>query len=85
MPIYYLEPKQGHRSDERWEASSLKEGCWTEADTENLARRQVGQATFVATSPKLDGLGYSPWVQNRLVDCRIDEGRKDVPSVRTTP
>ncbi len=75
-----LRQKQGDTSDERWEASSLKEGCWTEADTEDLARRQVGQASFVATSAQLDGLGYSPWIQKRLVDCRVDEGRKDVPS-----
>ena len=88
MPIYYLEPKEGDTSDERWEASSLKEGRWTVADTEDLARRQVGQATFEAVSPNLDGsLVYSPWMQKRLVDCncppsalmrqigRVEEGR----------
>jgi hypothetical protein len=81
MPIYYLEPKEGDTSDERWEASSLKEGCWTVADTEDLARRQVGQATFEAISTNLDGsLVYSPWMQKRLVDCKMDQERKDVPS-----
>jgi hypothetical protein len=79
MQVYHLEPNNGDTSDPSWEASSLIEGCWIEADTEELARRQVEQATF--QPPKLDKDDVlSPWTQEKLVVCRLDQTRKDVPS-----
>jgi hypothetical protein len=81
MPAYYLEPRNGDTSDPSWEASSLKEGCWTEADSEERARRQVEQATFKAILPKPGGnMVCSPWTQPELVQCRLDESQKSVPS-----
>jgi hypothetical protein len=74
MSTYYLEPRNGDTSDPSWEASSLKEGCWTEADSEELARRQVEQATFNTN------LVHSPWTQRKLVICRLDQSQKNVPS-----
>jgi hypothetical protein len=46
MPTFYLEPKNGDISDPSWEASYLKEGCWVEAKTEELARSHVEGATL---------------------------------------
>jgi hypothetical protein len=81
MPIYYLEPRNDDTSDPNWEASSLTEGCWTEADSEELARRKVEQATFEAILPKIGKNKLSsPWTQPELVQCRIDESQKSVPS-----
>ena len=81
MPTYFLEPTNGDTSDPSWEASSLTEGCWTEADSEELARRQVEQATFQLISPKLGtNIVRSPWSQAKLVRCRLDRGRSNVPS-----
>jgi hypothetical protein len=81
MSTYYLEPSNGDTSDPSWEASTLTEGCWTEARSEELARRQVEQATFKAILPKLEGNTVrSPWTQPGLVQCRIDESQKSVPS-----
>ena len=81
MPTYYLEPKNGDTSDPSWEASSLKEGCWTEADSEELARRQVEQATYKAILPKTGSNTVgSPWTRPGLVQCKIDEDQKSVPS-----
>ncbi len=81
MPTYYLEPRNGHTGDPSWEASSLKEGCWTEADSEEWARRKVEQATFEAILPELAGNTVrSPWTQPELVQCRLDESQKGVPS-----
>jgi hypothetical protein len=41
----------------------------------------VEQATFKPTSPKLDkNVVLSLWTQEKLVDCRLDQARKDVPS-----
>jgi hypothetical protein len=81
MPVYYLEPKDGDTSNESWRASSLREGCWTEANTEHLARRQVEQSTFEAIESE-DGDSFvpSPWPQRSLVLCRIEEGPQNVPS-----
>jgi hypothetical protein len=81
MPTYYLEPTNGDTTDPSWEASSLKEGCWTEANSEELARRQVAYATFKAILPKPVGdMVRSPWTQPRLVHCRTDEAQTSVPS-----
>jgi hypothetical protein len=81
MPTYYLEPTNGDTSDPSWEASSLKEGCWTEANAEELARRQVAYATFNAILSKPAGdMVRSPWTQTRLVHCRIDVVETSVPS-----
>jgi hypothetical protein len=81
MTTYYLEPKNGDTTDPSWEASSLREGCWTEADSEKLARRQVEQATFKAILTKSgQNMVCSPWTQPGLVHCKIDLAQKGVPS-----
>jgi hypothetical protein len=81
MPTYYLEPRNGDISDPSWEASSLTEGCWTAAGTAELARRQVEQATFKPISLRLGReVVRSPWTQDKLVSCNIDQAQKNVPS-----
>lgn len=81
MPTFYLEPRGGDTSDASWEASSLAEGCWTEAGSEELARRQVEQATFQRILPEHGGgILRSPWTQQGLVQCKLDQTQKNVPS-----
>jgi hypothetical protein len=81
MPTFYLEPRKGDTTDPSWEASSLMEGCWTEADSEELARRQVEQATFKRTSQEPGAeCARSPWAQQSLVQCKLDQAQGTVPS-----
>jgi hypothetical protein len=81
MPVFYLEPKNGDTTDPSWEASYLKEGCWTEAATEQLARRQVEGATLKVLSrkPHEPMNIFPPWTQPRLTDCRPDKPPRDIP------
>jgi hypothetical protein len=46
-----------------------------------LARRQVEQATFKRTSEE-PGVqcARSPWTQQSLVQCKLDQAQKSVPS-----
>jgi hypothetical protein len=66
MPFFYLEPKNGDTSDPSWEASYLREGCWTEAVTEELARRRIESASLKMVTRKQHepmktfSRGYSP-------------------------
>jgi hypothetical protein len=78
MTVFYLEPSE--INDPSWQASSLKEGCWTEASTEAMARHQVECATF-AMVPAQSGteVVLSPWVQPQLANCRVDNSRQ-IPS-----
>jgi hypothetical protein len=77
MPVFYLEPAEGKVADPSWEASSLKEGCWTEADTETIARDQVKSATFTMIPEQHRD---SPWVQPQLAKCRVDNSPRQIPS-----
>jgi hypothetical protein len=78
MTVFFLEPRE--LSDPSWQASSLKESCWTEASTEAMARHQVECATFIMV-PAQSGseVVNSPWVQPRLASWRIDSHRQ-IPS-----
>jgi hypothetical protein len=80
MPIFYLAPREESSADPRWEATSLKEGCWVEARTAEEARLKVEMATiamvdFVPGRPKL----YSPWRDQTLTDCRSDNPSLEIP------
>ncbi len=82
MPIFYLEPKNGDTSDQSWEATSLQEGCWTEAETELVARDRVAGATLqmMDVRPGQPLNVHSPWIQPRLTDCRPDKPPRDIPA-----
>jgi hypothetical protein len=82
MPIFYLEPRGGDTSDRSWEATYLREGCWTEAKTELVAREKVAGATvkIVDVKPGKRMKSYSPWVQPRLTDCTPDTPSRAVPA-----
>jgi hypothetical protein len=81
MPIFYLEPKDGNVSDPSWEASYLKEGCWVEARTEELARHKVEGATLRMLDVKPGRpVVFPPWTQPRLTDCKPDEPPRDIPA-----
>ena len=81
MPFFYLEPKHGDTSDPSWEATYLKQGCWTEAATEDFARQRVAGVTLRMVSRKPGHLMrvHSPWVQSSLTDCKIGEPPRDIP------
>jgi hypothetical protein len=80
MTIFFLEPLE--LSDPSWQASSLKESCWTEATTEAVARHQVECATFIMVAPAQpeSEVVKSPWVQPRLSSRRIDNSQCQLPS-----
>jgi hypothetical protein len=81
MPDFYLEPKGGDTSDPCWEASYLKEGCWIEAGTEELARCRVESATLKMRDMKSDRpIVFSPWIQPRFTDCKLDKPPRFVPA-----
>jgi hypothetical protein len=81
MPIFYLEPKNGDTSDPSWEASSLKEGCWTEAKTTEQARHKVEGASLKMVDMKPGKpVVYSPWIQTRLTDCGLGKPPRDIPA-----
>jgi hypothetical protein len=70
MPIFYLEPKDGVTSSLRWEATTLREGCWIVAESEADARAAVALFTiqFVEVRPGEKTL-ESPWPDPALTDC----------------
>lgn len=71
MPIFFLEPRDDATGDPRWEATTLKEGCWVLADTEADARDDVSRITLSVTTvgPGMPSL-QAPWLDKRLVDCQ---------------
>jgi hypothetical protein len=79
MPIFCLQPVDD-TSDPRWEATSLKEGCWVRAETENEARAAVELATqrMVDHDPA-KGILYSPWQDAKLTTCWPDSPSITVP------
>jgi hypothetical protein len=81
MTVFYLEPKGGNTSDPSWELSILKEGCWTETATEQLAREQVVRVTVkVPDANTHSKLGSPPWTQPRLTDCKPDKPPQNIPT-----
>ena len=67
--VYRLDPTEEGRSDPRWAATSLKEGCWVRAESEALARKTVEVATIsIAAGQSL----YSPWIDPELTSCDVD-------------
>jgi hypothetical protein len=82
MPIFYLEPRGGDTSDRSWEATYLREGCWTEAKTELVAREKVAGATLQMMDVRRGQplKVYSPWTQPRLTDCRQEKPPRDIPA-----
>jgi hypothetical protein len=80
MPIFYLEPRDGVTSDLRWEATTLREGCWTDAGSEADARQAVALLTIqmIDFRPGEKTL-ISPWYDPALTDCRPDKPPLQVP------
>ena len=80
MQIFYLEPKDGDTSSPRWATSTLQEGCWVLARSEEHARQFVGQATVKMVDMKPgEPILYSPWPDSSLVECRPDNPGLDIP------
>jgi hypothetical protein len=81
MPTFYLEPKGGNTSDPSWEASSIKQGCWVQAESENHARQLVENATLamVTVKPGHPAKVRSPWAQPNLTSCG-EALHRDIPS-----
>ena len=80
MPIFYLEPREGDISHKRWAATTLKEGCWISAPSEEYARRWVQQATIKLIDFQPDTpLVYSPWLDSQFTECRFATPDFDVP------
>ena len=83
MPIFYLEPKGGDTHDPSWAVSCIKEGCWVEADTEELARWWVQAATLRAQDMEPRSTyesHHSPWGNKDLTDCKPGQPRQDIPA-----
>jgi hypothetical protein len=83
MSIFYLEPKDGNTLDPSWAVSSIKEGCWIDAETEELARCRVQGATLIAQDivPRSTCEGHlSPWGNIELTDCKPSHSRQDIPA-----
>ena len=74
MPIFYLTPVYGHTDTPRWAATSLREGCWVVAETEDAARRKVGASTLKMVDYKPGAAKLvSPWLDPSLTDCWPDD------------
>ncbi len=79
MPIFYLEPRDGDTSHPRWAATTLKEGCWVLAQSEEDARMLVQQATLKMVDFKPgEPILYSPWMDGRLTECHPDAPHLDI-------
>jgi hypothetical protein len=79
MAVFVLGPRNGDTNDPRWEASSLKERCWTEAETEQIARRLVEGATFERVDAPGLKVAASPWTDPQLTYCHVDSSAPSVP------
>jgi hypothetical protein len=79
MAIFVLGPRNGDTSNRRWEASSLKERCWTAAETELVARRQVDVATFEPVDAAEPRNASSPWTDPQMTYCDVDPNPPAVP------
>jgi hypothetical protein len=80
MPNFYLEPKAGHTHDPSWAVSCIKEGCWIEAETEELARLRVQGATLLAQDMVSSERLFSPWTNAELTDCTLSEPPRQIPA-----
>jgi hypothetical protein len=80
MPIFYLEPKHDTKSDPRWEASYVSEGCWVVAESEEVARLRLDGATkrFVDMKPG-QKIVYSPWIDPTVTTCKEGKPPRDIP------
>jgi hypothetical protein len=79
MPVFYLEPHDGDIRDPRWAMTTLKEGCWVSAPTTEIARLIVQQATIKLLDLQPHEPLLSPWLNDRLTDCRPDSRALTVP------
>lgn len=70
MRAFFLQPNNNDTTHPGWEATSLHEGCWVLAESEDHARRLVELGTmkvvdFVPGRGKL----HSPWLDRGLSTC----------------
>jgi hypothetical protein len=80
MPVFVLGPRNGDTSDPRWQASSVKERCWTQAENQDVARRRVEDATFERVDAPGPKVASSPWTDPQLTYCNIDPTPPPVPA-----
>jgi hypothetical protein len=80
LKTYRLSPNMAHMDNPCWQASLIKETCWTLASSEGAARHQVARGTIIAVERRAgQEATYSPWLDAKLVDCGIDEIELDLP------
>ena len=80
LKTYRLAPNMARMDNPCWQASMIKETCWTLAPSEGAARHQVARATILAVERRTgQDATYSPWLDAKLVDCGIDDIELDLP------
>ncbi|MGM4992599.1 hypothetical protein [Tardiphaga sp. 841_E9_N1_2] len=84
MPIYKLQPVKDSLNNDSWAATSLKEECWIDAETEELARVLIEGDTkqMVDVKPGEPMNIYSPWRDPSLTNCAIDNDATFVEEAR---
>ena len=68
------------KSDPRWEASYVSEGCWVVAESEEVARLRLDGATkrLVDMKPG-QKIVYSPWIDPTVTTCKEGKPLRDIP------
>ena len=81
MPNFYLEPRHYVKSDPRWEASYVCEGCWVVADSAEVARLQLDGATKKIVNMKPgQKIVYSPWIDPTVTTCKEGKPPRNIPN-----
>jgi hypothetical protein len=73
MPVFRLAPIDIRASDEKWQASTLKEPLWVEARDDLAARHLVEAATLTMVDVRPGRrLLFSPWLDDVVTSCWVD-------------
>jgi hypothetical protein len=77
MTVFRLEPVPETAKSHHWRLSKWKGVCWVSAENEAAARHKVDLATH-KLADRIEGepVPYAPWIQNHLVTCIADDGKR---------
>jgi hypothetical protein len=75
MPVYKLTPALEHVASPSWKASTLRDACWIDAESEELARVLIEGQTLkrIDAKPGEPLNVFSPWKQGEITTCEEND------------